>query len=325
MGGFARDCARYVDQDDSARVCRHPLRAQVEPTWWKAAPRTHIDECIQASRIALVAANDLLVVTSNLANDCVRWTMTGWRALMLGVLATPAGAAYADELAGSSASMRRQNEVAREAELVFARTATEVRAEVDSGTLVRVESSRDLRLHEVSQPYARAEVKLFVERLAAQYRAATGAPLVVTSLTRPTGSQPSNASPLSVHPAGMAADLRVPSAAAERAWLEETLLSLERAGVLDVTRERRPPHYHVAIFPTAYRAHVARVDAGQALAAARADSVAKAPRPAPMVQVVAEAPVSRQSSTATPLLSTLGAFGLAVGGLLWQRRNRRRA
>ncbi len=79
----------------------------------------------------------------------------------------------------------------------------------------------------------------------------------MTSLTRPSSRQPGNAHRLSIHPAGMAVDLRVPGDPADRQWLENALLSLEAAGVLDATRERRPPHYHVAVFPEAYRKHVA--------------------------------------------------------------------
>ena len=60
---------------------------------------------------------------------------------------------------------------------------------------------------------------------------------------------------MSVHPAGMAVDLRVSQSAESREWLEGMLLGLEKRGVLDVTREDSPPHYHVAIFPDAYAAY----------------------------------------------------------------------
>jgi LysM repeat protein len=54
----------------------------------------------------------------------------------------------------------------------------------------------------------------------------------------------------------MAVDLRVPSKASCRRWLESTLLSLERRRVLDATLERNPLHFHVAVFPTEYLAYV---------------------------------------------------------------------
>jgi hypothetical protein len=116
----------------------------------------------------------------------------------------------------------------------------------------------------VSFPYSRDAVKLFVERLARDYRAATGDRLVVTSLTRPVSRQPRNASPLSVHPTGMAVDFRVPKKLAHRRWLERTLLSLENRNVLDATRERHPAHYHVAVFPREYSRYVAALSANRA-------------------------------------------------------------
>ena len=36
---------------------------------------------------------------------------------------------------------------------------------------------------------------------------------------------------------------------------EPSSLSLEERGVLDVTRERNPPHYHVAVFPKQYQSY----------------------------------------------------------------------
>jgi LysM repeat protein len=43
--------------------------------------------------------------------------------------------------------------------------------------------------------------------------------------------------------------------------MESTLLYLEAAGVLEATRERRPSHYHVAVFPEPYAAYVSDVSA----------------------------------------------------------------
>lgn len=151
-------------------------------------------------------------------------------------------------LRGSPESMLRQSAVAEEAGYALAATSREVRALVEEGVFVPLEGNADYQINRgVSAPVARPELRLFVERLAAQYRSATGERLVVTSLTRPQSRQPRNAHRLSVHPAGIAVDLRISRRQASRAWLESTLLALEREGVLDVTRERRPPHYHVAL------------------------------------------------------------------------------
>ena len=107
-------------------------------------------------------------------------------------------------------------------------------------------------MKDVSFQVARPEVRLFVERLAAQYRRACGERLVVSN-------QPGNASDRSVHPTGMALDLRRPPTGRCGTWLQSTLLSLERARVLETTLERLPPHFYVAVFPTAYVRHVARL------------------------------------------------------------------
>lgn len=178
-------------------------------------------------------------------------------ALLTLVIASPAFGAGGATLNGSPASMVRQNRVAKSNDFSFLRNAGQVERFVEDGYLVRVESAGPLQVDDgVSYPVARPEMKLFLERLAEQYREGCGEPLVVTSLVRPTSEQPRNSHPLSVHPAGMAADLRVSSTTVCREWLESTLLALEARELLDVTRERHPPHYHVALFPDAYVEYV---------------------------------------------------------------------
>ena len=175
----------------------------------------------------------------------------------------PAGLAAEGSLRGSSASMLRQHDIALDEELTFYRTPQAVLAEVEAGTLTPLTGNDDYRVANVSFAYAVPEVRMFVERLASQYRNACGEPLVVTSLTRPKIRQPRNAHALSVHPAGMAVDLRVSKRPSCRRWIEGTLLSLEQKELLDVTRERTPPHYHIAVFPSAYRAYVNELEAQQ--------------------------------------------------------------
>ena len=219
--------------------------------------------------------------------------------------------------------MQKQHEVAVAERLDFALTEVELRDLIASGELVAVEGNADYLVDaQVPHRFARPEVKLLIERLAAQYHAATGRQLVVTSLVRPSSEQPRNAHPLSVHPVGMALDLRVPAIARDRAWLERTLLALEGAGVLDVTRERRPPHYHVAVYPAEYLAHVARLDS-----AARPDSLRSGTAAAALVALAAESkpPVNLDGQRSRPRLPVTVA-GLAFGGLAFGvvRRNRRR-
>lgn len=164
--------------------------------------------------------------------------------------------AAAQSLRGSERSMDRQHNVALDRDYTFVRSTPQLKRFVSLGLLVRIPESAHVTLHGVSYPYARPPVRTFVARLGAQYHAACGEPMVVTSLTRPEDRQPRNASDESVHPAGMAVDLRASNNQRCRTWLARVLLSLEKQGVIEATREHRPSHYHIAVFPTAYSAYV---------------------------------------------------------------------
>ena len=188
---------------------------------------------------------------------------SGFAGVILALAALPTSL-FAQSLQGSAASLDVQNRIAREHDFTYIDTPARVSFFASQGWLVRVRPTGDFVLDtEVSYPFARPEVALFVRRLGAQYRAACGEQLVVTSLTRPTSRQPRNASDRSVHPTGMAVDLRYSRNRACRSWLETVLASLERQGVLEATRERRPVHYHVAIFPRHYANYVSALESRQ--------------------------------------------------------------
>ena len=170
------------------------------------------------------------------------------------ILALPV---HAQTLKGSPSSVERQYKTALAYGYGFIETSSSISHYVNAGELLKVQPNRYMELHDVSYPYAREGVKLFLDRLSPQYHNACGEKLVVTSLARPQDRQPANSVSNSVHPAGMAVDLRIPSKSRCRSWLEQTLLSLEAADVLDVTRERNPPHYHVAVFTQSYKSYVA--------------------------------------------------------------------
>jgi len=167
--------------------------------------------------------------------------------------------ASAASLSGSKASLKKQQSAAEAHDYTHLRDYRQVKRFVDAGLLVRLHGNANYELHEVAYPYARPEVEMFINRLSAQYKAACGEKLVVTSLTRPVSKQPWNASSQSVHPTGMALDMRRSNRRSCRGWVERVLLSLEKEGVLEATREKRPPHYHVAVFPKEYRAYVNRL------------------------------------------------------------------
>ncbi|MGQ0815680.1 MAG: DUF5715 family protein [Gemmatimonadota bacterium] len=168
------------------------------------------------------------------------------------VLATSGLLQAQSALRGSRTAMKKQNRIAQTEDYTFLKTSSDVKRFVASGYLVPVKPTASLKLADVSFPYARPAVKTFAERLATQYQNACGNRLVVTSLTRPLSRQPWNASDLSVHPAGMALDIRVSDKRTCRSWLENTLVGLEKKGLLEATRERFPAHYHVAVFPNNY-------------------------------------------------------------------------
>jgi hypothetical protein len=153
---------------------------------------------------------------------------------------------------GRPESMARQHAVAVASELSFVGTPEEMELLAEEGALVPINGGRHYEVMDWVFPYGLPETRGFVERLAAEYRAACGEAMVVTSLTRPFSEQPGNAHQLSVHPSGMAVDLRIPSTPECRAFLDARLIEMEEAGLLDATHERSPPHFHVAIFPEPY-------------------------------------------------------------------------
>lgn len=226
--------------------------------------------------------------------------------------------------------MQKQHTIAQQHDYTFLRTSTQVRQFIDAGYLVKMPGNADYDLAAVSYPYGRPALKLFIERLAAQYRSACGEKLVVTSLTRPKQNQPRNASALSVHPAGMAVDLRVSRNAACRRWLESTLLSLEKQGLLDAVRENYPPHYHVALFPTSYTQYVAQLTKTQpavllaSATSAPATSARAVQTPGPADAQESSGPsagLDAESGTASldpaPASATVQQYRISRGDSLW--------
>lgn len=180
--------------------------------------------------------------------------------VLLAALGLGAAPAAAQSLRGSRPSIDRMYQQAQNHDLTFYRTGTGVRAAARDGDLVRLSGNENYRLSGVSYPYALPSARMFVQRLGAQYRARCGERLVVTSALRPTSLRLANSADRSVHPTGMGIDIRKPRARACLSWLRQTLLSLERQGVIEATEENRPPHFHVAVYPTQYRRYVNNAD-----------------------------------------------------------------
>ena len=167
----------------------------------------------------------------------------------------------AQSLRGSPASVDRMYREAQEHDLYFFRTPGGVRRAVERGDLVRMSGNSDYRVADASYPYVLPTTRTFVQRLGRQYRAYCGERLVVTSGARPRSFRLRNSvGDRSVHAAGMAVDLRKPNSTRCLAWLRTTLLAVEGRDAIEATEERRPPHFHVAVFPGPYRRYVAGME-----------------------------------------------------------------
>lgn len=249
-------------------------------------------------------------------------------------VAMSAAAKPSVSMRGSPASMERQHAVAVSEDFTFATSPRSVNELVKAEALVPLSGSADYMLHRVSFPYARPEVRAFVENLATEYRKGCGEQLVVTSLTRPTSNQPGNAHKLSVHPAGMAVDFRISKSSKCQQWFEKTLLAMEAKNLLDATRERNPPHFHVAVFPGPYAAYAAKQKPAERPAPASPTVLRPERWPQPPAQQPSAAtapPAARRTAPPPPEAPQTGAAILAAGivgalamFIVWLRRRARR-
>jgi len=195
------------------------------------------------------------------------------------LLVTPLAAkkARAQSLRGSRSSVNKMYFHAVDHGYYFYKTSSGIKDAAREGRFVRLSSTSTFRVDGASFPYVRTETRTFVRRLAEQYRDACGERLVVTSGARPRSMRLANSVDRSVHPTGMAVDLRKPKTRRCGAWLRETLLYLEGAGVIEATEEFTPPHFHVAVFPTPYQRYVEGKHPSQKKLAAAEEEAEEAP------------------------------------------------
>jgi uncharacterized protein DUF5715 len=172
-------------------------------------------------------------------------------------LATVAQVAPAQSLRGSHASVSLMYRSAVNGGMNFYETTADLKRAVLRGELVALPGNASYEVSRVRTPYVRPETRTYVLELAADYRDACGEPMVITSATRPMSRKLVNSSSLSVHPTGIAVDLRKPQGRC-LTWLRKTLLAAERKGSIEATEERHPAHFHVAVLPTAYGKVAAR-------------------------------------------------------------------
>ena len=166
-------------------------------------------------------------------------------ALLSAVL--PVASLGAQTLRGSRAAVDRAFHTAKRRDLPFVRSRREVERLAREGDYVRLSSTRNVRLKGVTTPYVRPLTRSFLTTFAARYQRSCGGPLVVTSAMRPTSIRLVNSTVKSVHPTGMALDLRAPGGSC-RSWMRRELLAYERRGVVDATEERHPAHFHVVVY-----------------------------------------------------------------------------
>src|SRR3712207_2712482 len=172
------------------------------------------------------------------------------RALVIASTLSPvfAGGLSAQSLRGSQESVDHLYLVARASGLQFHATVRSARRAVAAGEFVALSGNNDYTpKSSMSLPYATTEVRAYVEHLAAEYHAACGERLVITSALRPMSKRPRNGSVKSVHPTGIAVDVRKPKRRLCRDWLRQLLLQHEREGAIEATEEFRPPHFHIVV------------------------------------------------------------------------------
>lgn len=151
-------------------------------------------------------------------------------------------------LRGSRESVQKMYDFAQRHRYPFYLTPTNIDAAVAQGRLVPLTGDSTYELARgVGFSYATREARQFVTLFAPQYLAACGTPLTVTSAARPRSRQPRNSNPHSVHPTGIAVDIRRPSRGPCLDWVRGALATLETRGVVEATEERHPVHLHIAV------------------------------------------------------------------------------
>lgn len=168
--------------------------------------------------------------------------------IAVALVATLSAPLAAQSLQGSKESVERMYDFAESHHYDFYGTDGAIDGAVARGKLVRLTGDTAYTTTSaVGWSYARPETRQFIEAFAPRYMAACGAPLTVTSAARPLNHQPHNANPHSVHPTGMAFDIRRPPRGPCLTWLRSALSELEAKGLIEATEEHHPVHLHVAV------------------------------------------------------------------------------
>lgn len=147
---------------------------------------------------------------------------------------------------GEVSSSKQQYHYALELKLPFMATESEYQAQIGSGYFIRLESPF-MEVH-AKRPYALPSTVFFVTEMAREYYVFGCGLLVVKDALRLIGERPRNGSLNSVHPAGMAVDIRTKYIPAECAdWLRSYVIQKETEGKVDGTQEWKPEHLHIVV------------------------------------------------------------------------------
>jgi LysM repeat protein len=153
-----------------------------------------------------------------------------------------------ESLRGSKASVEKMYDFAQRYRYPFYLTPTTLDDAIAKGKLVPLTGDENYELTRgVGFSYATTEAREFITQFAPQYLAACGVPLTVTSAARPLSRQPRNANPHSVHPTGIAVDIRRPYPGPCLTWVRGALAQLEERGYVEATEEHHPVHLHIAV------------------------------------------------------------------------------
>jgi hypothetical protein len=153
-----------------------------------------------------------------------------------------------ESLHGSKASVEKMYDFAQRNRFPFYLTPSTLDDAIAKGKLVPLTGDQNYELTRgVGFSYATIEAREFITQFAPQYLAACGVPLTVTSAARPMSRQPRNANPHSVHPTGIAVDIRRPYPGPCLTWVRGALAELEAQGFVEATEEHHPVHLHLAV------------------------------------------------------------------------------
>ena len=135
-------------------------------------------------------------------------------------------------------------------EIPFLETPKAVDEAFARGELMDLRENPNLRFYKVSYYYVKPSTKIWLDKFEFESRPVCGDELWVTSAMRPVNMKLWNSSPISVHPTGMAVDLRIPKRNDCYKWFLSHFDRDKKLGLIDYIIEKVEPNFHVAVLTT---------------------------------------------------------------------------